>query len=111
MPPGCAFAHFILHCCLRTMTLRINRPVSRTVVDDWDSESAGGGRKPAPRFYFLFVFFKSLLFTLDTETLHVKGRVVQFFYFSSVLYIVCVVLCNLEVLSVLFSTRLVQGIE
>lgn len=26
-----------------------------------------------------FIFFESLLFTLDTETLHVKGRVVQFF--------------------------------
>lgn len=50
MLPGCAFAHFNLNCCLRTMTLRINRPVFNTVVDDWAenraSEPQEAGRKP-----------------------------------------------------------------
>lgn len=56
MPPGRAFAHFNLNCCLRTMTLRINWPVFGTVVDDWAESAAlcdphGGGIKPAPRLF------------------------------------------------------------
>lgn len=46
MPLGRAFAHFNLHCCLGTMALRINRPVSSTVVGDWDS-AMGSERSPA----------------------------------------------------------------
>lgn len=50
MPAGRAFAHFNLHCCLRTMTLRIKRPVFSTVLGDWAGctalvEPPGGGRK------------------------------------------------------------------
>jgi len=104
------------------MTLRINRPVSGTEVDDWAESAAlceprGGGRKPAPRYLVPACDNTANTVPVDTGCEKKQPHIVVLIVLGQTRVNIIMLdssyttATSNEILSVLFSAESVLGIE